>query len=57
MSEKMSIEDRIKRDGHRWRYIYLLERELERRKTRHAVLAVSMTLNLFLIGVCIARFS
>lgn len=33
---KLTIEDRIKRDGDRWRYIFLLEEELSRRKTRQS---------------------
>lgn len=31
---KMTLEERISRDGNRWRYIYYLERELDRRRTR-----------------------
>ena len=33
----MSVEERISRDGDRWRYVYFLERELEKRATRQSV--------------------
>lgn len=59
--KRLTIEDRIKRDGDRWRYIYELEMELERRKTRQnlisGLLAYSITLTLFEIGRIIYNLS
>ena len=41
----MTIDERIKRDGDRWRYIAALEKEIEARKTRHWLLRASLFLN------------
>lgn len=57
----LTIDERIARDGSRWRYIYELEMELERRKTRQnfisGLLAYSITLTLFEIGRIIYNLS
>ncbi len=36
--KRLTIDERIARDGNRWRYILMLEDELERRKSRLNVL-------------------
>lgn len=48
--KKLTVEERIARDGNRWRYIYLLERELELRKTRQAFIRWSLALNVVLVA-------
>lgn len=50
----MTLDERIARDGERWRYIFYLERELESRKTRQWVLRGSLFLNGFLITTLIS---
>lgn len=52
---RLTIDDRIKRDGERWRYIYFLERELENRKTRQELIRISLALNV-LMGVWVMIF-
>ena len=46
---RLSLEDRIARDGDRWRYIKGLETELDRQRTRHQFLRFSVALNAALI--------
>lgn len=57
----LTIDERIARDGSRWRYIYQLEMELERRKTRQNFIRVlfgySIGLTLFEIGRIIYNLS
>ena len=54
----MTRDERIAKHGKAWRYVFLLERELARRKTRQrtlrASLALSAALILFIIGAYIA---
>lgn len=49
----MTLEDRIKRDGDRWRYIYLLEGELDKRRTRQVFVRASLAVNVLLIALVI----
>lgn len=57
----LTIDERIARDGSRWRYIYQLEMELERRKTKQkfirALFGYSLGLTLFEIGRSIYNLS
>jgi hypothetical protein len=50
-AEDMPLEDRIKRDGDQWRYIYLLERALEAHRSRRIVMLASLVLNAALVAV------
>lgn len=55
-TEDLSLEERFKRDGERWRYIYLLEVELERRKTRRIALMGSLIMNVILLTVVVGAW-
>lgn len=55
MKRQMGFADRYKRDGERWRYVYLLERELERRSIRRSVVLAAFGLNLLLIALLVAQ--
>ena len=50
---RMTMDERIKRDGDRWRYIYFLEQELEKRKTKQSFIRISLTVNVVCIGLLI----
>lgn len=50
---KMTTEERISRDGDRWRYVFYLERELEARKSRRRFLISSLILNVVLYAALI----
>ncbi|MGI8390525.1 hypothetical protein [Brucella anthropi] len=46
---KMTLEDRWQRDGERWRYIYLLEMELEQVQKANTLLKLLFLLPLAII--------
>lgn len=52
----MTMQDRITRDGDRWRYIFYLERELEARKTRQSFIRSSLGLNAALIALLVYQW-
>lgn len=50
---RMTTEERVSRDGDRWRYVFFLEREIEARKSRRRLLIASLILNIALGGALI----